>query len=112
MVPGVSIIEVHIAEAANGWRLDRALTEAMPTLSRERVKALISAGAVAGTDGLVRDPAKKAVGGARFTITIPDPTPAHNQAQNIALNVVFEDEHLIVLDKPAGLVVHPAAGNL
>src|SRR6187551_83699 len=112
MVPGVSIIEVHIAEAANGWRLDRALTEAMPTLSRERVKALISTGAVTGPDGLIRDPSKKAVGGALFTVAIPDPTPAHNEAQDIALNIVFEDEHLIVIDKPAGLVVHPAAGNL
>ena len=112
MVPGVSIIEARIADTADGWRLDRALTEAMPTLSRERVKALISTGAVTGPDGLIRDPSKKAVGGALFTVAIPDPTPAHNEAQDIALNIVFEDEHLIVIDKPAGLVVHPAAGNL
>ncbi|MCM8730098.1 RluA family pseudouridine synthase [Hephaestia sp. GCM10023244] len=110
---GVSIIDVAIAETAQGWRLDRALTEAIPNLSRERVKALISSGQVLGADGVaMRDPSRKATAGQRFSITVPDPKPAHNVAQAIALDVVFEDEHLIVVDKPAGLVVHPAAGNL
>ncbi|WP_066794110.1 RluA family pseudouridine synthase [Sphingomonas soli] len=112
MRPGVSIIEARIADTADGWRLDRALAEAVPTLSRERIKALISNGQVTGPDGLVRDPARKFPGGALFRLEVPDPTPAHNEAQDIALDVVFEDEHLIVIDKPAGLVVHPAAGNL
>lgn len=112
MNPGVSIIEARIADTADGWRLDRALADAVPTLSRERLKALISSGAVTGPQGQVRDPAKKAPGGALFSVAVPDPTPAHNQAQEIPLNVVFEDEHLIVIDKQAGLVVHPAAGNL
>jgi 23S rRNA pseudouridine1911/1915/1917 synthase len=109
---GVTTLEARISEAANGWRLDRALADAVPTMSRERLKALISSGAVSGPDGLVRDPAKKAPGGALFSIAVPDAAPAHNEAQDIALNVAFEDEHLIVIDKPAGLVVHPAAGNL
>ena len=112
MNPGVSIIEARIADSADGWRLDRALADAVPTLSRERLKALISSGAVTGPQGQVRDPAKKAPGGALFSVAVPDPTPAHNEAQEIPLNVVFEDEHLIVIDKQAGLVVHPAAGNL
>ena len=60
MSRGVSIIEARIAETANGWRLDRALADALPTLSRERLKALISSGQVAGPEGLARDPAKKA----------------------------------------------------
>jgi 23S rRNA pseudouridine1911/1915/1917 synthase len=109
---GVSIIEARIAAAADGWRLDRALADAVPTLSRERLKALISSGAVTGPAGLVRDPARKAVGDSLFTIAVPDPTPAHNEPQAIDLVVPYEDEHLIVIDKPAGLVVHPAAGNL
>ncbi|MBX3565016.1 MAG: RluA family pseudouridine synthase [Sphingomonas sp.] len=112
MNQGVSIVEARIADAADGWRLDRALAEAVPTLSRERIKALISTGQVTGPHGLIRDPARKFPGGSLFTLTIPDATPPHNEAQDIALNVVFEDEHLIVIDKPAGLVVHPAAGNL
>ena len=57
-------------------------------------------------------PAKKAIGGAILSVAVPDPTPAHNEAQDIPLVVAFEDDHLIVIDKPAGLVVHPAAGNL
>ncbi|HET9510773.1 MAG TPA: RluA family pseudouridine synthase, partial [Sphingomonas sp.] len=47
-----------------------------------------------------------------YAIAVPDPTPAHNEPQDIALNVMYEDDHLIVIDKQAGLVVHPAAGNL
>ncbi len=112
MGSGVSIIEARISDTADGWRLDRALADAVPTLSRERLKALIASGAVTGPEGLVRDPAKKALGGMCFSVAVPDPRPAHNEPQDIPLNVVFEDEHLIVVDKPAGLVVHPAAGNL
>ena len=109
---GVSTIEARIADTAGGWRLDRALADAVPTLSRERLKVLIASGQVSGPDGLARDPARKAAAGTRFRIAVPDPVPAHNEAQDIPLNVVFEDEHLIVIDKVAGLVVHPAAGNL
>jgi len=112
MNPGVSIIEARIADTADGWRLDRALADAVPTLSRERLKALISSGAVTGPQGLVRDPAKKAPAGTLFSVAVPEPEPAHNEAREIPLKVVFEDEHLIVIDKQAGLVVHPAAGNL
>jgi 23S rRNA pseudouridine1911/1915/1917 synthase len=112
MNPGVSIIEARIADTADGWRLDRALADAVPTMSRERLKVLISSGAVTGPQGLVRDPAKKALGGGTYSVAVPDPKPAHNEAQEIPLNIVYEDEHLIVIDKQAGLVVHPAAGNL
>jgi 23S rRNA pseudouridine1911/1915/1917 synthase len=107
---GHSIIVARIAEDAEGWRLDRALAAAVPALSRERLKALISSGAVTGPKGLVRDPAAKAVAGA-YDIAVPEPRPAHNEAQDIALNIVYEDDHLLVVDKPAGMVVHPAAGN-
>ncbi|URW76756.1 RluA family pseudouridine synthase [Sphingomonas donggukensis] len=108
---GVSTIEARIAASADGWRLDRALADAVPAMSRERLKALISTGQVTGPDGLIRDPARKAAADAVFTILVPDPAPAHNEAQAIDLVVAYEDEHLIVIDKPAGLVVHPAAGN-
>src|SRR5579859_2323056 len=113
MSSAVSNIEALVPLAADGWRLDRALASALPQLSRERLKALISAGSVAAQDGsLVRDPATKARAGALFTVAIPEPRPAHNEAQEIPLVIAYEDEHLIVVDKPAGLVVHPAAGNL
>ncbi len=109
---GVSIIQATIAPASDGWRLDRALAEAVPTLSRERLKVLINSGQVSNGDGPVRAPARKALAGEIFEITIPVPVPPHNEAQDIPLVVAYEDEHLIVIDKPVGLVVHPAAGNL
>jgi 23S rRNA pseudouridine1911/1915/1917 synthase len=111
MTRGESNITATIAADAAGWRLDRALAAAVPTLSRERLKALISSGRVTGPAGLVRDPAAKALAGA-YQVSVPEPTPAHNAAQDIALDIVFEDDHLLVVDKPAGMVVHPAAGNL
>jgi 23S rRNA pseudouridine1911/1915/1917 synthase len=107
---GHSIITATITGDAIGWRLDRALAAAVPTLSRERLKALISSGGVAGPAGLVRDPAVKALPG-DYLVTVPEPKPAHNEAQDIALEIIHEDEHLLVVDKPAGMVVHPAAGN-
>jgi 23S rRNA pseudouridine1911/1915/1917 synthase len=110
MIRGDTIIDAVIEGEASGWRLDRALAAAVPTLSRERLKALISSGRVSGPAGLVRDPAAKALAGP-YAVTIPEPTPAHNEAQDIALEIVFEDDHLLVVDKPAGMVVHPAAGN-
>lgn len=109
---GVDILQATITSAADGWRLDRALAEAVPTLSRERLKVLINAGSVRRDGVVVREPARRAAAGERFEVTVPLPAPAHNEAQDIPLVVAFEDEHLIVVDKPAGLVVHPAAGNL
>ena len=60
----------------------------------------------------MRDPATKVRGDENVRVAVPEPTPAHNEPQDIPLTIVFEDEHLLVVDKPAGLVVHPAAGNL
>ncbi|HEX6377416.1 MAG TPA: RluA family pseudouridine synthase [Allosphingosinicella sp.] len=110
MTRGESHITALISAEAAGQRLDRALASALPTLSRERLKALIASGRVTGPAGPVRDPAAKALPGA-YRVAIPEPEPAHNEAQDIALDIVFEDEHLLVVDKPAGMVVHPAAGN-
>jgi 23S rRNA pseudouridine1911/1915/1917 synthase len=113
MDAGVSTYRAVVPVEAAGWRLDRALAAALPILSRERLKVLISAGNVqAETGAAVRDPAIKVAGGAAFDVTVPTPRAAHNEAQDIPLVVAFEDEHLIVVDKPAGLVVHPACGNL
>ena len=109
---GIQTIDVRLEPAHAGWRLDRALAAAVPTLSRERLKALIRGGAVETEGKLVRDPSVKVRGEETLRVAVPDPKPAHNEAQDIPLDVVFEDEHLLVVDKPAGLVVHPAAGNL
>jgi 23S rRNA pseudouridine1911/1915/1917 synthase len=109
---GIQTIEVRLQPGHAGWRLDRALAAAAPTLSRERLKALIRGGAVELAGALVRDPATKVKGSEALRIAVPEPRPAYNEAQDIPLIVVFEDEHLLVVDKAAGLVVHPAAGNL
>ena len=93
-----------------GQRLDKALAEAS-SLSRERVKALIAEGAVSVGGKTVTQASGKALDGAEFTIAVPPAAEAAARPQDIPLEVVFEDEHLIVVDKPAGLVVHPAAGN-
>ena len=108
MAGGQQIIDVRLGPDHAGWRLDRALAAAVPSLSRERLKALIRSGALSPQ---VRDPAVKVHGNENFQLAVPEPAPAHNEAQNIPLTVAFEDEHLLVIDKPAGLVVHPAAGN-
>src|SRR5712691_2548337 len=104
-------IEIIIGPENGGVRLDRALQRQLPELSRTRLKQLILSGQIAGDGRLLRDPAQRASAGARVVVVLPapdEPTPA---AQPIALDVRFEDEHLIVVDKPAGMVVHPAPGN-
>lgn len=106
------VLTVALGDSAAGLRLDRALAEALPELSRERLKTLIKGGRVTDAQGTTLwDPAAKAVP-ATLALRLPKPAPAHNVAQNLNLVVAYEDEHLIVVDKPAGLVVHPAAGNL
>lgn len=111
MIAPETSAETHIPPDMDGWRLDRALATLVNTLSRERIKALISSGQVTMEGALVRDPATKAKSGHKAIIRIPAPRAAHNEAQDIPLTIVFEDDHLLVVDKPAGLVVHPAAGN-
>ena len=111
MGSGVSIIEATIAEAQHGLRLDKALAELLPELSRERLKALIVEGQVTAA-GKPLNPSMKVALGQAFSITLPPPVEAEAAAQDIPLLIVHEDAHLIVVDKPAGLVVHPAAGNL
>ena len=108
---GIQTIDVRLAPAHAGWRLDRALADAVPTLSRERLKALIRSGAVEAEGKAVRDPATKVRGEESLRVAVPEPRPAHNEPQDIPLTIAFEDEHLLVVEKPAGLVVHPAAGN-
>jgi len=109
---GIQTIDVSLEPAHAGWRLDRALAAAVPTLSRERLKTLIRTGAVEVSGKPIRDPATKVRGEEAFRVAVPEPEPSHNAPQDIPLTIVFEDEHLLVVDKPAGLVVHPAAGNL
>ncbi len=96
-------------------RLDRVLADALPALSRSRLKGLIESGGVTRKDGggptPVKGPSAKVKAGEIYAVVVPPARPAVPQAQAIPLSVVYEDTDLIVIDKPAGLVVHPAAGH-
>ena len=106
------ILRVTAGPEAAGLRLDRFLADAIGTLSRSRVKALIEAGAAARDGSTLREPDETVRAGAAYTLDLPPPTPARPQPQAIPFPILYEDADLIVLDKPAGLVVHPAPGNL
>jgi 23S rRNA pseudouridine1911/1915/1917 synthase len=102
---------VTIADSETGLRLDRVLAARIPALSRSRLKALILDGQVAIAARTIRDPAVPVNSGDLVSVTLPAPEPAEPEGEAIPLNIVYEDAELIVIDKPAGLVVHPAAGH-
>ena len=104
---------VPVPADKGGTRLDRLLAEALPALSRTRVKALIEGGQIniAGDNEVRLSPAYRVRRGETFRVLVPAVRPAAPEAQAIPLVIVFEDADVIVVDKPAGLVVHPAAGN-
>ena len=102
---------VTIADAEAGSRLDRVLAGRIATVSRSHLKALILAGQVKIAARTIRDPAAPVKSGDVVTVTWPAPEPASPKGETIPLNIVYEDEAIIVIDKPKGLVVHPAAGH-
>lgn len=103
---------VTFDDSASGERLDRALATALPTLTRSRVKALIEGRRVTLADGrTIEEPSRKVKTGDCFVVDVPEPEPAVPLPQARALDILYEDSDLLVLDKPAGLVVHPAPGN-
>jgi 23S rRNA pseudouridine1911/1915/1917 synthase len=102
---------IRVAERETGERLDRLLAARVAELSRSRLKALIEAGAVAIDGRTIRDPSHRVNSGAAITVEIPPPEPAKPAAEPMPLNVVYEDDDMIVIDKPKNLVVHPAAGH-
>jgi 23S rRNA pseudouridine1911/1915/1917 synthase len=104
-------IEIVLGSDAVGQRLDRAIAGALPDLSRVRVQALLAEGRVTRDGAVTTDASAHAKPGQTIVIDIPAPVAAIPTPQNIPLNIVFEDEEMLVIDKPAGLVVHPGAGN-
>jgi 23S rRNA pseudouridine1911/1915/1917 synthase len=108
MSPRKSLI---VAGDEAGERLDRLLARHVVELSRSRLKALIEAGAVEIDGGTIRDPSHRVNSGAAIALDVPAPEPAKPAAEPIPLKVVYEDDDIIVIDKPKNLVVHPAAGH-
>jgi 23S rRNA pseudouridine1911/1915/1917 synthase len=100
-----------VASEQAGWRLDRFLAVALGDISRSRLQQLLQSGAVTHTRKTIRDGNFRVKPGEAYTVHLPPPSPPLPQGQNIPLQVVYEDKDLIVIEKPAGLVVHPAAGN-
>jgi 23S rRNA pseudouridine1911/1915/1917 synthase len=105
------IVETTVRPDDAGARLDRFLAANVPSLSRTRLKELILVGAVRLGARAAGDPGYRLKAGERVTLRVPPPVPARPRAEPIPLQVVHEDADVIVIDKPAGLVVHPAAGN-
>jgi 23S rRNA pseudouridine1911/1915/1917 synthase len=102
---------VTVGDDDAGGRLDRVLAARIPALSRSRLKALILDGQVTIAARTVLDPAASVNSGDTITVTLPPPEPAKPEGEDIPLDIVYEDDALIVIDKPKGLVVHPAAGH-
>ncbi|RDD61951.1 RluA family pseudouridine synthase [Ferruginivarius sediminum] len=104
-------IEITAPPSRAGERIDRTLAAALPELSRSRLKALIEAGCLTSDGETIAEASYRVKAGQVFVLDVPPPAPARPQAQAMDLAVVYEDEAVIVVDKPAGLVVHPAPGN-
>jgi len=109
---GRHLVSVEAADA--GERLDRLIARRIPALSRSRVKALIEAGHVAAEAAggeTITDPSRRVKPGQVFAIAVPEAAPPAPEPQALALDIVYEDDDLIVVNKPPGMVVHPAPGN-
>jgi 23S rRNA pseudouridine1911/1915/1917 synthase len=102
--------ELHPTREENGERLDRFVADRLSDISRSYVQQLIEAGQVR-VDDRVRRPSFKMTAGEVVTVEVPPPVDATPEPENIPLAIRFEDDDVIVLDKPAGLVVHPAPGH-
>src|SRR5688572_12509413 len=102
---------VSVEAADTGERLDKVLGAGVPELTRSRIQSLLRAGHVTLDGATVKEPGRRVKPGETYLLAVPEPEPAAPLAEPIPLSVVFEDAHIIVIDKPAGLVVHPAAGN-
>jgi 23S rRNA pseudouridine1911/1915/1917 synthase len=109
-MPQASKETIKVAGEQAGQRLDRVLASAS-ALSRTRLKALILDGAVSIGGRAILDPGYRVSAGETVTVAVPEPEAAEPVGENIPLDIVFEDDAIIVIDKPAGLVVHPAAGH-
>jgi 23S rRNA pseudouridine1911/1915/1917 synthase len=104
-------LTVTAAAADADERLDKFLAARLPELSRARLQALLEAGAVTRDGVVITEPSCRVKPGQRFALGLPEPVEAEPKPEAIPLDVLYEDDHLLVLDKPAGLVVHPAPGH-
>src|SRR5919108_4329834 len=110
MTDTVSARTLSVPSADAGARLDRWLAVHVPELSRARLQALIDAGHVR-VDGGIPKASRRLAGGEQVSVVIPAPPPETLAPEEISLTVVHEDDDVLVIDKPVGMVVHPGAGH-
>lgn len=111
----IGLIEISVEDSFAGWRLDKFLHHQLPDLSRTRLQDLLKKGHIVllypDSESLVLSSHQKVRQGECYQVRIPEPTEPVPQPQALPLSIVYEDEDLLVIDKPVGLVVHPAAGH-
>lgn len=108
---GIAVREVAVTGALTGTRLDKALATLCQDYSRSRLRQLIDSGNVMLNGTVCDDASLKVTEGQVLSFTAPEPVAGVPRPEDIPLNIVYEDAHLLVIDKQAGLVVHPGAGN-
>jgi 23S rRNA pseudouridine1911/1915/1917 synthase len=108
---GGSVLTCVVPADAAGDRLDKVLAAALADLSRSRLRALLDQGCVQSAGRTITDPSQRVKPGQTFDVHVPDPVPAQPEPQALPLTILYEDEDVLVVDKPPGLVVHPAPGN-
>ncbi len=108
---GEQKVELTVAEEMSGKRLDSVLAEMMPEYSRSFIQKLFENGSITVGGDPCSEKKRKAAAGDIVEITIPQPERLEVEAEDIPLDIVYEDDELLVVDKPAGMVVHPAPGN-
>jgi 23S rRNA pseudouridine1911/1915/1917 synthase len=111
MTAPAEILTNIIEKGEAGQRLDRVLAARHPELSRSRLKTLIEDGRVSADGETITEPSYRVKPGQSFITLVPPAEPCEPEGQEIPLDILYEDSELIVIDKPAGLVVHPAPGN-
>jgi len=104
-------VEISVTAETVGMRLDKLLSDALPDVSRSRLKALIKEGNITAAGKTIKSPSYGVKSGEVFVVGMPEAEDADPTPEDIPLDVIFEDEHLIVVNKPAGMVVHPAPGS-
>jgi Pseudouridylate synthases, 23S RNA-specific len=99
-----------VEEEQNGKRVDQFITEQLPSFSRTKIGKLVKEGALLINNKPINENAKKIVTGDQIQLEVPEPIVTDTVAQDIKLNIIFEDKDLLVVNKPIGMVVHPGAG--
>ena len=106
-----NIINLIVADEEKGQRIDSFITIKENSLSRTRVKNLILKKKLKLNNLILKNPSKKISNGDKITLEIPEPEKTSLEPYNFKLDIVYEDESLLIINKPAGIIMHPGAGN-